>query len=77
MSEHFNSIRKGLEEAIAYERRFHDLAAERIREGETNPRRQAVSLRDAMDEKEYAEYKEIDPDAIPDRDLFEEDDETP
>ena len=77
MSEQFRSIRKGLEEAITYERNFHDLAAGRICEGDANPRRQTVSLRDAMGEKEYAAYEQIDPDEILDRDLFEEDDATP
>ena len=77
MSEHFKSIQRGLNEAIAYERHFHALAAERIRKGDANPRRQTVSLRDAMGEKGYAAYKEIDPDEIPDRDLFEGSDETP
>ena len=72
MSEHFKSIMRGLEEAVAYERSLHDLAAERIRKGDVNPRRQAVSLKDAMGEKGYAEYEKINPNEIPDGELFEE-----
>lgn len=72
MSEQFKSIRKGLEEAIAFESHLHHLAAERIREGDANPRRQTVSLRDAMGEKGYAKYERMDPDEIPDEELLEE-----
>lgn len=53
---------------LAYlrERQFYATAAERIRQGD----RSGVILKDAMGNEAYAEYRAIDPDSVPDEELF-------
>lgn len=58
---------------LAYlrERQFYAMAADRIRQGDADPARSSVSLKDAMGNEAYAEYRAIDPDSVPDEELFE------
>lgn len=53
------------------EQQFYALAAERIAKGDANPNRRSISLKDVMGDEDFAEYSNIDPDAMPDEELFE------
>lgn len=50
---------------------FYQTVADRIKRGDTDPKRQSKTLRDVMGKDTYDELKRMDIDAIADEDLFE------
>ena len=57
----------------AREHQLYAVAADRIAEGDADPNRRSFSFEEAMGAQCYAEYLNIDPDAIADDELFETD----
>jgi PHD/YefM family antitoxin component YafN of YafNO toxin-antitoxin module len=53
------------------EQQFYASLSQRLREGDADTARESVSLADAMGEAAYADFLGIDPDVVPDEDLFE------
>ena len=52
------------------EQKLYAVAAQRLREGDNDAARLDVSLEEAMGEKEYASWLQLDPDVVSDEDIF-------